>query len=75
MSAIRIAVEWGFGKILQHWAYLDFSKNQKVQKQAVSKEYFVGVLLTNFITCSSPETARFGISPPTITDYIHFTEH
>ena len=27
MSKVRISVEWGFGKIMQYFAYLDFKKN------------------------------------------------
>lgn len=30
MSGVRISVEWGFGKICQYFAFLDFKKNNKV---------------------------------------------
>ena len=42
MSAVRVGVEWGFGKILQYFSYLDFKKNQKVLLQPVGKYYLVG---------------------------------
>ena len=37
MSAVRVSVEWTFGKIVQYFAYLDFKKNQKVLLQPVGK--------------------------------------
>ena len=51
MSAVRVSVEWTFGKIIQQFAYLDFKKNQKVLLQPVGKYYMVGTLLTNCHTC------------------------
>ena len=35
MSEVRVCVEWGFGKIIQYFAYLDFCKNLKVLLQPV----------------------------------------
>ena len=37
MSKVRISVEWGFGKISQLFAFLDFKKNMKVLLQPVGK--------------------------------------
>ena len=51
MSEVRVSVEWGFGKIIQYFAYLDFRKNLKVLLQPVAKHYAVGALLTNCQTC------------------------
>ncbi|CAB3981116.1 Hypothetical predicted protein [Paramuricea clavata] len=42
MSEVQVSVEWGFGKILQYFAYLDFRKNLKVLLQPVAKYYIVG---------------------------------
>ncbi|XP_072375397.1 uncharacterized protein [Diabrotica undecimpunctata] len=39
MSRLRIAVEWGFNKIIQEFAFLDFKKNQKILKQEIGKMY------------------------------------
>ena len=50
MSAVRVTVEWAFGKILQYFPYLDIKKDQKVL-QPNGKYYLVGNLLTNFHTC------------------------
>jgi len=44
MSKCRICVEWGFGKILQYFTYLDFQRNLKVLLQPVAKYYLVGTL-------------------------------
>ena len=53
MSEARVSVEWGFGKVAQYFAYLDFQKNLKVLLQPVAKYYAVGALLTNCHTCYS----------------------
>ena len=42
MNKVRISVEWGFGKISQLFAFLDFKKNMKVLLQPVGKYYLVG---------------------------------
>ena len=37
MSAARIAVEWGFGKIKVNWAYLDFKKGMRPYQSDIQK--------------------------------------
>ena len=52
MSAVRTSVEWGYGKIVKYFAFLDFSKNLKVLLQPVGiKLYIVAALLANCHTC------------------------
>lgn len=51
MSKVRISVEWGFGKISQLFAFLDFKKNLKVLLQPVEKYYLLGSILVNCHTC------------------------
>ena len=51
MSAVRICVEWEFGKIACYFAFLDFKKNHKVLLQPVGKYYLIGTILTNCHTC------------------------
>ena len=72
MSAVRVSVEWTFGKVIQQFAYLDFRKNQKVLLQPVGKYYMVGALLTNCHTClyGSQTTTFFGVPPPTLEVYL-----
>ena len=72
MSAVRVTVEWTFGKIVQLFAYLDFKKNQKVLLQPVGKYYIVGALLTNCHTClyGSWTSDFFGLTPPTVEVYL-----
>ena len=72
MGAVRISVEWTFGKILQQFAYLDFKKNQKVLLQPVGKYYLVGALLTNCHTCcySSQTSTFFNLPPPSLESYL-----
>ena len=51
MTSYRICVEWGFGKVVQEWAFIDFYKNQKLMLQPVSQMYTVAVLLSNLRSC------------------------
>jgi len=72
MSAVRICVEWAFGKVLSLFAYLDFKKNQKVYLQPVGKYYAVAVLLTNCHTCmyGSETSSFFNLQPPALLEYL-----
>ena len=42
MSAVRVSVEWTFGKVLQYFSFLDYKKNHKVLLQPTGKYYLVG---------------------------------
>ncbi len=72
MSRVRISVEWGFGKIMQYFAYLDFKKNQKVLLQPVGKYYAVACVLINCHTClyGSLTSKYFGLNPPSLETYL-----
>jgi len=77
MSRLRVSVEWGFGKMLQIFAFLDFKKNLKLYKQAVGKTYMVAALLTNLHTClyGSQTSTKFGCPPPSIQQYLNNDEN
>jgi len=51
MSSLRVSVEYGFGKILQLFAFVDFKKNQKLLLSPVKKFYLVAALFTNIHSC------------------------
>ncbi|KAK4887199.1 hypothetical protein RN001_003470 [Aquatica leii] len=72
MKVLRVSVEWGFGKILQLFAFLDFKKNQKLLLQDVEAMYKVGVILTNCDTClyGSETSAYFNVNPPALEEYL-----
>jgi len=76
MSKVRVSVEWGFGKMLQLFAFLDFKKNLKLHKQAVGKTYAVAAILTNVHTClyGSQTSSKFDCIPPKLDQYIHNSE-
>ena len=65
-------VEWGFGKVAQYFAYLDFQKNLKVLLQPVAKYYAVGTPLTNCRTClyGSIASSFFNLDPSSLDDYL-----
>ena len=72
MSKVRVSVEWGFGKICQYFAFLDFKKNLKVLLQPVAKYYAVGALMTNCHTClyGSLTSTFFEVNPPSLETYL-----
>lgn len=51
MSQVRIAVEFGFGKVISEFAFVDFKKNQKLLLQDVAAIYVTAVILTNCHSC------------------------
>ncbi len=73
MASYRICVEWGFGKMIKDWAFLDFYKNLKLKLQQVPTMYRVGVLLSNIRFCyySNQTAIAFEISTPTIHEYLN----
>lgn len=68
MSRVRVSVEWGFGKISQLFAYLDFKKNLKLLLQPVGKYYLVGAILINCHTClyGSVTSSFFNVEPASL---------
>jgi len=40
MSALRVSVEYGFGKIVQQFAYVDFKKNTEITHESDPKTIF-----------------------------------
>ena len=72
MSKVCECVEWGFGKVVAVFAFVDFKKNQKVYLQPVGHMYVTAVLLTNIHTCfySSQTSQYFGLEPPNVHEYL-----
>ena len=68
MSKVWTCVEWGFGKICQNFAYLDFKKNLKILLQPVGRYYLVACILINCHTClyGSQTTTYFNLDPPSL---------
>ncbi|KAL1422035.1 hypothetical protein MTO96_022497 [Rhipicephalus appendiculatus] len=72
MSSVRQAVEWGFGRVVADFAYVDFHKGQKMTRQRVGRMYKVATLLSNCRTCmyGSQVSTYFDVAPPTLTEYL-----
>lgn len=73
MNSVRQAVEWGFGKVIIEFAFLDFKKNQKIFLQNVSQMYKISVILTNCHTClyGSQTETYFNTIPPILEEYLN----
>jgi hypothetical protein len=75
MAESRVHVEYGFGKVVNLWAFIDFYKTQKLFLSRVGMFYFAAVLLTNIHTCyyGSQTCEYFETTPPTIEEYLRST--
>ena len=74
MSSVCISVEWLFGDVVSSFVFIDqFKKVLKVALSSVGKMYIVAGILRNSLTCMYGNSALtyFGLSPPTLQDYIH----
>jgi len=72
MSAVRISVEWTFGKIIPLFSILYFKKNNKLYLKHIGKYYIVGAKLTNCHSClyGSETGSFFELDPPTLDKYL-----
>ena len=72
MSSLRVSVEYGFGKILQLFAFNDYKKGNKLLLSPLKKQYIVSALFTNCHTClrGSQVSDYFEINPPSLEEYL-----
>lgn len=73
MSSLRVAVEWGFGRVDSLFAFCAYKKNLKVLLSPVGTYYRVAVLLTNCHSClrRNQISRKFRVSPPRLEQYLH----
>ncbi len=73
MSPLRCSVEWGFGKIVAIFAFLDFHKNQKLYLQPLGPYFQIAGILANccMYLYRSEVAQYFGLVPPTLEEYLH----
>ncbi|KAL3184415.1 hypothetical protein MRX96_031827 [Rhipicephalus microplus] len=72
MSSVRQAIEWGFGRVVADFAFVDFYKSQKMTRQRVGRTYKVPTLFLNCRTCmyGSQVSTYFDVTPPTLREYL-----
>lgn len=74
MSRVRVTVEWGFGRIVALWPYVDYVKKQQVGLSAcgLGKQYAVAGILTNCHCCFylNSTSKYFGVPPPSLRSYL-----
>lgn len=75
LNGARTSVENFFGKVVNDWPFIDFTRNKKILSSpcGVGNLYKAAVLLTNFkICCQGSQSGGgiFGISSPELRDYI-----
>jgi len=72
MSAYRITVEWGIGRVKNLWKAVTNKGNMKALLSPVSLYWFNAVLLTNIHCCmnGSQISQYFDCDPPTVQEYL-----
>lgn len=72
MSRCRMCVEWGFGKVFNIFAFLDFDKNMRLHLSPVGKYFLIAVFFTNLHTClhGSVTSHTFKLPPPSLEEYL-----
>ncbi|KXS11718.1 hypothetical protein M427DRAFT_102083, partial [Gonapodya prolifera JEL478] len=72
MSQVRIASEWGYGKVTSLWGFIDYTHHMQLGRTPVGTIYKVAVLLTNCHTCfyGGFTLSHFNIQPPLLEDYL-----
>jgi hypothetical protein len=73
LAGIRIAVEWGFAEIKNHYPLLATPCKLKLFQTRPLGLIELGVLFANFRTCMRGEntTSYFNLLPPTLESYVH----
>ena len=73
MSAARVSVEWGFGKITGLFQYLNHEENLRLFLQPVGLYYPVANILANCHTTlyGSQTGDYFGVQRPSLEDYLN----
>ena len=76
MAKQRMAVEWGFGKVMQLFQFTNLKSNMKYGLPPISCYYLVSVLLTNCHTCyyGSKTSTTFLCNPPPIVSLFQLSE-
>jgi len=76
MAKQRMAVEWGFGKVMQLFQFTNLKSNMKYGLSPISCYYLVSVLLTNCHTCyyGSKTGTTFFCDPPSIISLFQLSE-
>jgi hypothetical protein len=72
MNRVRTSVEWGFNKVLETWAGVNFYAKEKLYLNRPAKKYIIAVLLTNMHTCceGSQTSFFFNCRPPSLESYM-----
>ena len=71
MSEVRVSVEWLSGNITNHFKFVNFEKQMKINLSAVGKMYVVCALLENAHTClyGNLVSRKFELQPPSLREY------
>ena len=77
MSPERVGVEWGFGKVVMLWPFLDVRHKMKVLQMSAQTYIEVAFVLTNMHTCiyGSAISNKYGLGRPSLDAYMSGNGH
>ena len=73
MSGVRVAVEWGFGSVMNQWRFFESKREQKLLLSPIGNWYLTAVLLANCQTCvrkGNEISDVFKLDPPSLEEYL-----
>ena len=72
MSQLRVSIEWGFKDVVNNFAFCDYPKDLKLDKQAVGALWRVAALLHNCRSCfyGNEASQYFEMDPPDLEVYL-----
>lgn len=73
LSHCRVPNEWAFGRVVNTFRGLLFTPAMMAEWTKPEKQYLVAIFLTNLVFCAegSQTGAYFGVSPPSLQDYLN----
>ncbi len=75
-SPMITCVEWGYDKVVRHWAYVDFKKQMRMEMVRMEAMWHGAFWLTNVVTCvrgGNQISEYFELPPPTLEEYLRTT--
>ena len=77
MSPLRQPVEWGYGRMMKLWGFLNTTEQMRSGVVSVSDLWLLSVWLTNLVTCAEGRNIisdYYGtMKPPTLEEYLDMT--
>ena len=75
-TSMQTCVDWGYEKVVWHWAYIDYKKQMKIEQVQMEAMWHGAFWLTNVVTCvrgGNQISEYFDLPPPTAEENLRKT--